>query len=124
MFSAIKLRSSLLLFYFIPSFACAQDIEPIDGHQLQLCFFELRFEIENESQYEDFLDAKFSIDNQHYQGAIIVQPLADGETIFFADKCDTSLDYLSSGAKPLLEKSSHFQYSQALIKMIRETDSE
>lgn len=115
------IASSVLSF----SAAFAESVEPSEGNRLTLCFYEARVQVDNEADYERLLDISKWIENEHYHARLLLQPLGESMSIFFADLCDSEMAYVDERNRKYLRESSVSAYQKALaLKMERIRNSE
>jgi len=94
--------------------ACAESSHEKTGHSVNVCFYELRFEVATESDLEHMLEVKARIENEYYRGDMLVRPLMNRSMVYFADECSKQRDYLDTRDIEFLRESSGTEYNKQL----------
>jgi len=114
-----------LVFIFVSavlslSSAFAEGVDPSEGNRLTLCFYEARVPVDNEADYERLLDVSKWIENEYFHARLLLQPLGESTSVFFADLCDSKMTYVHERNRKYLRASSASAYQEALaLKMER-----
>ena len=110
--TAIKMPARMPVLIFLMSYSpAAIHAATIDR---ELCFFEYRFELSSEQDFEKFIDSKFALEDRFIKSIVPIRPLTENSIIYFGDDCSKRAYYARDSNEAALFDSTFEKYLQIL----------